>query len=482
MTNSVSNLQTRTIFHVDVNSAFLSWSALKRLKEDPGSVDLRTIPSAVGGDVQTRHGVITAKSIPAKAYGVQTGEPVVKALQKCPHLVLVRSDFTTYRAYSRQFIGILRGYTDRVQQVSIDEAFLDVTDLAREWGQGFPLNLAASIRDSVRSRLGFTVNVGISTNKFLAKMASDFEKPDKTHTLFPQEIPEKLWPLPLGELFGCGKATARRLYEMGFLSIGDVARSDPELLQGILGEKHGTYMYERANGRDDSPVKTVREDAKSYSNETTTSEDIDAGNYEETAVPIIRKLAAKVAGRLEKDHLYGSTVTVMVKTGRFRRHSRQTTLGSSTHDADLIAETALSLMRELLFSENGLFPNGEVLRLLGVGVSGLDDGSFHQMSLDEWMKQALTRTDDDSPGKQPVTDASPKMKSGPDSPSKTASDPCEPPDAEPEPNDSPGKDSFSAGPVENQVSLDKSADKRARLDEMMKKIRSRYGEGSIRKG
>ena len=118
----------RMIFHVDVNSAFLSWSALKQLEEDPNAVDLRTIPSAVGGDVKTRHGVITAKSIPAKKYGVQTGEPVVKALQKCPNLVLVKSDFETYRKYSHALIEILSRYTPIIQQVSIDEAYLDVTD------------------------------------------------------------------------------------------------------------------------------------------------------------------------------------------------------------------------------------------------------------------------------------------------------------------------------------------------------------------
>ena len=120
--------EERTIFHVDVNSAFLSWSALKRLEEDPGSVDLRTIPSAVGGDVKTRHGVITAKSIPAKKYGVQTGEPVVKALQKCPQLVLVPSDFETYRRYSHALMEILSQYTPLLQQMSIDEAFLDLTE------------------------------------------------------------------------------------------------------------------------------------------------------------------------------------------------------------------------------------------------------------------------------------------------------------------------------------------------------------------
>ena len=179
----------RLIFHVDVNSAFLSWSAVKRLEEDPSSVDLRTIPSAVGGDVATRHGIITAKSIPAKQYGIQTGEPVVKALAKCPNLVLVPSDFTSYREYSRRFIAILKEHTDAVEQVSIDEAFLDLTELLPEDEdlRQFAPRMAAAIKDEIKEKLHFTVNVGISTNKLLAKTASDFSKPDKIHTLYPEE-------------------------------------------------------------------------------------------------------------------------------------------------------------------------------------------------------------------------------------------------------------------------------------------------------
>jgi DNA polymerase-4 len=173
----------RTIFHVDVNSAFLSWSALKKLREEPGSVDLRTIPSAVGGDVKTRHGIITAKSIPAKKYGVQTGEPVVKALQKCPQLVTVPPDFPTYHEYSQALMDILAQYSPLLQQVSIDEAYLDMSHRIAFGDREAALLWASRIREQVKRELGFTVNVGISTNKLLAKMASDFQKPDRTHTL-----------------------------------------------------------------------------------------------------------------------------------------------------------------------------------------------------------------------------------------------------------------------------------------------------------
>ena len=372
---------SRTIFHVDVNSAFLSWSALEKLRQDPEGVDLRTIPSAVGGDIRTRHGIITAKSVPAKAYNVQTGEPVVRALEKCPQLVLVRSDFKAYRRYSSQFIAILREYTDKVQQASIDEAYMDVSDMVLSREQA--LRLAGQIKDTVRGRLGFTVNVGISENKFLAKMASDFRKPDRVHTLYPDEIEDKMWPLEVRDLYGCGAATAGQLREMGFRTIGDLAACDEDMLKRLLGEKRGEYIYKRSHGIDNSAVETLRQDAKSYSNETTTPEDITRENYVSLAVPVIRRLGMKVSERMKRDGVFGTTCFVQVKTGTFRRHSRQTGLKNSTNDAALICETASVLLKELT---DRLFDEGEVLRLIGVGVSGLDHGEYRQMGMEDWMR------------------------------------------------------------------------------------------------
>ena len=380
------------IFHIDVNSAFLSWSALKKLKEEPGSVDLRTIPSAVGGDVETRHGIITAKSIPAKKYGVQTGEPVVKALQKCPQLVLVRSDFQTYRQYSRAFIGILHEYTDRVEQVSIDEAYMDTEGL-RDFSSSahpdrtFPLSLAYDIKDTVYRRLGFTVNVGVSTNRLLAKMASDFTKPDRVHTLFPEEVPEKMWPLPIRELHGCGRATAEKLDRIGIHTIGDAARADLKILQSLLGEKGGSYIQRSANGLGRASVQTEREEAKSYSNETTTAFDITEENYEKEAVPIIRRLSEKVAGRMQRDGIFAGTIDVSIKTDSFRRRSRQMKLAASTNDADKINRTARQLMEELLLGEDGLFASGQHVRLIGVGGSNLDRGEYRQVGFEEALEQ-----------------------------------------------------------------------------------------------
>lgn len=366
----------KIIFHVDVNSAFLSWSAVKRLKDDPSALDLRTVPSAVGGDVKTRHGVITAKSIPAKKFGITTGEPVMTALRKCPDLILVPSDFAVYREYSRAFISILQQHSPLVEQVSIDEAFADMT------GVTDPLAEAAALRAEIREKLQFTVNVGISENKLLAKMASDFEKPDKTHTLWPAEIPEKLWPLPVRELFGCGAATAARLNSFGIRTIGDAAGTEKRVLQAILGDKSGAYIHRAANGISSANVHPEEEEAKSYSNETTTAEDITLQNYAEALPPVLKRLSGKVASRMKRDGVRASTIGVMVKTGGFQRHSRQTTLSFSTDDPEQIFRTADQLMHHLLFEED-LFGRGEVLRLVGVSAARLtsEKGEYRQLSL-----------------------------------------------------------------------------------------------------
>ncbi len=374
------------IFHVDVNSAFLSWSAIKRLEEDPSSVDLRTIPSAVGGDIKTRHGVVTAKSIPAKKYGVKTGEPVVKALQKCPDLVLVKSDFTYYRSCSHKFIRILEEYCQELEQVSIDEAYMDMSHLALLSDREL-IDRARIIRERVFHDLGFTVNIGISTNRLLAKMASDFQKPDRTHTLFPEEVAAKMWPLPVEDLHGCGGATSARLHQLGLNSIGDVAAADLGLLQSVLGKKAGAYIHKSANGISSARVSGEKREAKSYSNETTLSEDIDLTNYEARTPAILQRLSEKVAGRLQKDQVLAFTITVSAKTEDFRRHSRQLTLENSTNRAEDIFHNAVYLLDQLLRGPEGLLTAGHSVRLLGVGASHLDKSGYRQISLFDWAEQ-----------------------------------------------------------------------------------------------
>ena len=374
---------SRVVFHADVNSAFLSWSAVHALKENPDSVDLRTIPSAVGGDVSTRHGIITAKSIPAKKYGIVTAMPVMRALELCPSLVLVQSDYQMYREYSQAFIKILKSHAKVVEQVSIDEACMDMTGL-----EGDPRVIARQIADEVKTRLGFTINVGISCNKLLAKMASDFEKPDKVHTLFPNEIAEKMWPLPIGDLFGCGSKTAEKLIRVGIRTIGEASHTDPHFLRGLLGDAAGTYIYQAANGKSDSPVSDEARDVKSVSNEYTTTEDITEKNWKTDGLKMLDYLTTKVSGRLAKQGLYAETIGVSVKTDDFKRHSIQTKCPDPVQSKEEIYPFARRLFEEILCGKDGMFQEGKSVRLIAVVASSLSDGSYKQMTLLEALNQA----------------------------------------------------------------------------------------------
>ena len=237
-----------------------------------GLPDLREIPSVVGGDPKKRTGIVVAKSIPAKKYGIQTGEPMAMALRKCPNLVVVPSDFRLYTENSLAFKAICRDYAPVVESFSIDEVFLDMTGTSLIYPD--PIAIAHQIKDKIHEELGFTVNVGISTNKLLAKMASDFEKPDKVHTLFPAEIPEKMWPLPIRDLLFLGKASEKKLQDFGIHTIGELAREKESTIQALLGEKTGRQLYQYARGIDDSPVLAQAEESKGFSVEKTFNDDI----------------------------------------------------------------------------------------------------------------------------------------------------------------------------------------------------------------
>ena len=214
------------IFHIDVNSAYLSWSAVHMLSKGYPT-DLRTVDAAVGGDTSKRRGVILAKSIPAKRYHVRTGEPVTDALKKCPHLLLIPPDHDLYRQFSQEMRKILAEYSDDIRPYSIDECFMVYRPFPGD--DHSPVKAAHIIRQRIFNELGFTVNVGISTNFLLAKMASDFEKPNRVHTLFPEEIPEKMWPLPVEDLFMVGHAAAARLELLGIRTIGELAMEDKKV-------------------------------------------------------------------------------------------------------------------------------------------------------------------------------------------------------------------------------------------------------------
>ena len=356
----------RLIFHVDVNSAFLSWEAARRVKE--GGEDIRLIPSAIGGDRERRTGVILAKSIPAKKYGVKTGEPVGMALRKCPELFLAPPDFRLYEQNSRAFIAICEEFAPVVEQVSIDECFLDMSGTERIYPD--PYEIALTIKNTIRDRLGFTVNVGISVNKLLAKMASDFEKPDKIHTLFPDELAQKMWPLPVGELYTVGSATAEKLRREYITTIGDLANADVNRLKAILGQKQGQHVHNYANGIDDSPVLAEPEEAKGYSNSTTTAKDVVSSD---SAYKILLALADSVAARMRMDGAKAYCVSVTIRDNTFKTRSHQRSLKEATD----VTNEIYALCRQL-FDE--LWDKRTPLRLLGVALTDIDRTGGSQLS------------------------------------------------------------------------------------------------------
>lgn len=356
----------RVYFHVDVNSAFLSWSALKKLRAgDP--LDLRTVPSAVGGDEEKRHGVVLAKSGPAKKFGVRTGESLFSARLKCPELIVTPPDFDFYVQNSKALIAILQQYSPEVEQYSIDEAFLDMTGTEALFGP--PLTVAHTIRNRVREELGFTVNIGVAPNRLLAKMASDFEKPDKVHTLFPEEVPQKMWPLPVGSLFGVGPSAVKRLHQCGIYTIGDFAGVERKVAVGLFGAR-GDTLWNYANGREADPVtkQTVRDN--SYGNSVTLPQDL---ARPEQADATLLALCDSVGRRLRADGKTARVVTVQLVDNAFRRKSHQTTLPDPTNSTDRLYEVALQLMRQM-------WPQRPV-RLVGVSAEKTGTDNFEQLDL-----------------------------------------------------------------------------------------------------
>lgn len=361
-------MEERLIFHVDVNSAFLSWEAARRVKE--GLPDLREIPSCIGGDPKSRLGIVVAKSIPAKKYGVTTGEPVALALRKCPDLVCVPGDFALFDRCSRAFKKICASYAPVMESFSIDEVFLDMSGTHLIYPD--PVAVAHEIKDKIRDELGFTVNVGIGTNKLLAKMASDFEKPDKVHTLFPSELPEKMWPLPVRDLLFLGKASEQKLLRAGIKTIGDMSKSDEAEIRQLLGDKNGRQLYRYANGIDDSPVRSEREEAKGYSAETTVEEDI--VTYEQ-ALSLLLAQCDVVAAKMRRDGKKCSCVAVTYRTLDFKTRSHQ----KNFEDPTDVTEEIFAQVKKLLYE----CWKCEPLRLIGVALTDLTSDEFRQMSLFE---------------------------------------------------------------------------------------------------
>lgn len=356
------------IFHVDANSAFLSWSAAYKVKVLGEELDIRTVPSVVAGDKASRHSIILAKSLPAKKYGIQTGEPLFQALEKCPDLIVVQPDYTLYVEVSRHFVAMLRQFSPAVEQYSIDEAWVDMTGTERLWGS--PRLAAEKMRSRIWDELGFTVNIGISSNKLLAKMAGDFEKPNKVHTLFPEEVESKFWPLPVRDLFLVGAATERKLKMLGIYTIGDLAKADVKALKKRLG-KHGETIWHFANGRNADAVTLEPAENKGYGNSVTTAHDV---LTHEEAHQVLLSLCETVAMRMRKDSKCGSCVSVHLRTNEFHHFSHQAMLHGATNITGELFEAASRIFDE---AWDGVTP----LRQLGVQMTRLSSEPYQQYDL-----------------------------------------------------------------------------------------------------
>ena len=358
----------RIIFHVDANSAFLSWSAAYRKLVLHEETDLREVPSVVAGDKESRHSIILAKSTPAKKYGIQTGEPLFQALEKCPELVVIPPDYSLYVQASRSFVQMLHQFSPVVEQYSIDEAWVDMTGTERLWGS--PRLAAEQMRRRINEELGFTVNIGISSNKLLAKMAGDFEKPNKVHTLFPEEMETKFWPLPVRDLFLVGAATERKLKFLGIYTIGDLAKADVKVLKKRLG-KHGETVWHFANGRNADAVVPEPAENKGYGNSTTTARDVTS---REEAAQVFLSLCETVGMRLRRDGKCGSCISIHLRTNAFQHFSHQMILPGATNITTEIFEAACRLFND---AWDGVTP----LRQLGVQITRLSREPYQQYDL-----------------------------------------------------------------------------------------------------
>ncbi len=348
------------IFHIDVNSAFLSWSALEHLRCGK-SVDLRLIPSIVGGDIAKRQGVVLAKSIPAKAYGIVTGEPVVNAFRKCPTLVSVSPNHALYREMSTKLMNFLSHICPEIEQVSIDECYMDYTPISGKYPS--PEVAAQIIKDQIYETFGFTVNVGISDKKVLAKMASDFKKPNLVHTLYFREIQDKLWPLPVSSLFMCGRSSVETLKKLGILTIGQLAQSDPSILQPHL-KSHGLTLWQYANGFDNTAIISSPTKSKGIGNSTTLRTD---AITREEALKVLLTLSESVGSRLRASNQLAGLVCIEIKYCTFQSVSHQTLLETPSSNTDVIYTNACRLFDELW--------NHTPIRLLGVRTSKLIDAT-----------------------------------------------------------------------------------------------------------
>ena len=356
----------RIILHIDVNNAFLSWSAILLLHQGC-NYDLREKYAVIGGDESKRHGIVLAKSPLAKKKGIKTAETLFSARKKCPNLMIVPPNYKWYQKKSYQLFKLLSSYTPDIEVASIDECYLDYTPIKNLYGD--VLEFAKKLQQEIYDKLEFTVNIGIANNKLCAKMASDFSKPNKIHTLFDDEIENKMYPLPINDLFGIGKKTTIKLRNLNINTISDLANSDPEYLSKYF-KNQAFKMIEWAKGIDDSPVISENVERKGISNSTTLSHNL---VYKEEVYPILEAISDNLAIDLRSKKKYASVIAVTLKDKYFRSYSHQTKLKNATNITSEIYDVSKKLLDEMW--------SNEPVRLVGIRLDNLTSTSPHQLSL-----------------------------------------------------------------------------------------------------
>lgn len=354
----------RIIMHVDVNSAYLSWQAVYNIQKGD-SLDLREISSVVGGSQTERRGIVLAKSIPAKKCGIKTGEVIWEARQKCPELVIVPPNYDLYMKCSNTLFEIMDEYSPKIQRFSIDELFLDYTNMEQYFGE--PVRAAHVIKDRIKKELGFTVNIGIGSNKLTAKVAGDLKKPDMVHTLFPHELEKKMWPLPVEDLFMVGRQTKKKLNKINIYTIGELANADHKLLYSKL-KSHGNLIWCYANGIDESEVRSgyfLR--MKGIGNGTTIKFDV---TDRKTAAKVLLALTESVCQRLRSAYACCRVVCVEIRNSKLNNYSHQRKLFSHTNITGEIYRAVMELFDQCW--------SGEKIRHLGVRITDLCSDEYIQ--------------------------------------------------------------------------------------------------------
>ena len=364
-------MKERIIFHIDCNNAFLSWTAVHMLHSG-SKIDIRNRYAVIGGKESERKGIVLAKSNLCKKCGVVTGETLYAARRKCPYLEVYQPEFKIYRKYSDIMYTYLCNYSKKIERYSIDECFIDFSDNLEI--KKDPVRWAYKIKNEIRDNFGFTVNVGVGNNKLLAKMASDFSKPDKVHTLFSNEIKDKMWGLPIEDLFMIGRASSKKLRELGINTINDLAHTDREYLAKHF-KSMGKMMWEYANGIDESLVESDYGNPKSISNSCvlpynySNIDDI----YQE-----IKRLSEMTGKKLREKKMYSPNVMVWVKFDDFTKISKQLTLDNLINSDKDIYEYAIKLFNKIWNTDSD-----KKVRSLCVGVSNLTDKYMVQLSMFE---------------------------------------------------------------------------------------------------